>query len=42
MREYLVFLGGAVFIVPLLILGFWAKRVSEREYQRRKDEGWYI
>lgn len=38
MHDYLALLAPVIFLGPLMILGFWAKRVSERELKHRKDQ----
>jgi hypothetical protein len=42
MSDYFVFVGIAIFIVPIAVMGLVAGRISDSEYQRRKKEGWYI
>jgi hypothetical protein len=42
MNDYLVFVGLAIFVVPLAVFGLLARRFVDSEYQRRKKEGWYI
>jgi hypothetical protein len=42
MNDYFVFVGLAIFIVPIAVMGLLSKRHAERQYQRRKDAGWYL
>jgi hypothetical protein len=42
MHDYRVFIGPLIFFVPLFLFALWAGREEERQYRRRKDEGWYL
>jgi hypothetical protein len=36
---YLIYVGAAIFLGPLIILAFWIMRWEEREYKRLKKSG---